>query len=278
MTASDTESDFEPTVEPWGRALESRSLAPVARHFFTTRQLRLRGTATDEAAEWDAVAAAAGVAPDHVALLKQVHGRDVFVIRRGEGWRRLGGADDQPRADILITDDPDVALVVQTADCVPLLLADPVTGLVAAAHAGWRGAACGVPGAAVAALEAAFGVRPSNLVAAAGPSIGPCCYEVGGEVRDAFERAGYPEDALARWFAGVVPTARPRAPRPGHWMLDLWEATRDQLRWAGLCDRNIHLARFCTACHPEECWSYRREGAGTGRLAALVRPGRPLRP
>jgi YfiH family protein len=278
MTVPDTESDFEPTVEAWGRALQSRSLATVARHFFTTRQLRLRGTAIGEAAEWAAVAAAAGVTPDHLALLKQVHGCDVFVIRQGEGWRRSGGADEQPRADILITDDPDVAIVVQVADCVALLLADPVTGLVAAAHAGWRGAACGVPGAAVAALESVFGVRPSNLVAAAGPSIGPCCYEVGGEVRDAFERAGYPEDALARWFAGAVPAAGSRAPRPGHWMLDLWEATRAQLVWAGLSDANIHLARFCTACHPEECWSYRREGAGTGRLAALVRPGRPLRP
>jgi YfiH family protein len=279
MTVPETDPDFDWTAEAWGRALRSRSLSRAARHFFTTRQLRLRGTPADEQREWAAVARTAGVEPDRLAFLKQVHGRDVVIIRREEGWRSNAAADP-PSADIIASDDPALAVAVQVADCVPLLLADPATGRVAAAHAGWRGMAAGAPGAAVEALRTSFGAGAPGLVAAAGPSIGPCCYEVGPDVREAFERAGYPRDMIARWFSDGASAGpgRTHAPSAGRFMLDLWAATRDQLLSAGLEEENIHLSRLCTACHPSACWSYRRDGAGTGRMAGVIRAGQRLRP
>ena len=95
-----------------------------------------------------------------------------------------------PAADIIVSNDPAVAIAIQTADCVPILIADRRTGAVAAAHAGWRGLAAGVPRVAVDALVREFGSRPADLIAAAGPSIGACCYEVGEDVRRAFRGSG----------------------------------------------------------------------------------------
>jgi YfiH family protein len=268
-------SDFEWASERWGRALRSRSLAKVARHLFTSRQLRLRGSAVDERREWEAVARSVGVEADRLVRLRQVHGRDVVTVRRTDDWRDRGRP--APPADILVSDDPDVALAIQVADCIPLLLADPHTGVAAATHAGWRGMAAAVPQVAVQALFAQFGARPRDLVAAAGPSIGPCCYEVGPEVRSAFDAA--PHGRLAnRWFAASRVAEGGTRPRPGHLMLDLWQALEDQLVDAGLAPANIHLSRLCTACHPEDCWSYRRDGPGTSRLAGVVRPAPTPRP
>jgi len=106
------------------------------------------------------------------------------------------------------------------------------------------------------ALSRAFGSVPADLVAAVGPSIGPCCYEVGAEVRERFgAHAG-------AWF-----TAGPRG-RPH---LDLWRATSDQLLAAGLPPEHVHLSRLCTATWPAVFYSYRREGSGTGRMAGVIR-------
>ena len=95
-------------------------------------------------------------------------------------------------ADIIAGDDASMALAIVTADCVPILIGDRRTGAVAAAHAGWRGTALRVAAAVVNAMKTSFGSRPADLVAAIGPSIGPCCYEVGGDVRERFEREGFP--------------------------------------------------------------------------------------
>src|SRR5205809_142871 len=121
---------FEWTQEPWGCALRCRSLP--ARHLFTSRDLVLR----EDEHEWDAVAASLGVARERLLLIRQVHGADVAVARRG-----AGGAWTRPQADILVSDDPDVAIAVRVADCAPLLLIDTVSGAAAAVHAGWRGTA-----------------------------------------------------------------------------------------------------------------------------------------
>jgi len=207
--------------------------------------------------------------------LTQVHGCEVVVLRREDGRRGMGG--DWPEADILVCDDPGVAVAVQVADCVPLLLADPRTQAVAAAHAGWRGMAASVPRVTVDALRRAFGVRAADLVAAAGPSIGPCCCEVGADVREAFDTAGQAPDAIGRWFRPAGGAGLDLARRPGHTFLDLWAATREQLMAAGLDEANIHLSRVCSVCQVSRCWSYRRDGAGTGRMVGVIRSG-PLRP
>jgi hypothetical protein len=184
-----------------------------------------------------------------------------------------------PAADILYSDDPALAIAVQAADCLPLLFADSRTGAVAAAHAGWRGLAQGVPSSAVRTLEEQFGSRPSDLVVAVGPSIGACCYEVGDEVRHGFLEAGFSPGLLSRWFLDAPrqsnenppSTPVPRPLRPGRRYLDLWEASRQQLEAAGVPPAQICVAGLCTASHPRLFCSYRRDGGGAGRLAGAIR-------
>ncbi len=244
------------TEEAIGPVLRCAPLGEIAAHAFSTRSLALERPESDGTA-WRALAGVMGVAPAGLRRIRQVHGTDVASYRAGEP-----PLSHLPDADIVVTDDPGLAVAVQVADCVPLLIADRRTGAVAAAHAGWRGTAAGVPGAAVAALTGVFGARPSDLVAAAGPSIGPCCYEVGEEVRDAFRRAGVDEARVGRWFA-VGPRGRPH--------LDLWRAVAEQLEAAGVPLPAIHLSRLCTATHRRVFWSYRADGPGTGRLAGVIR-------
>jgi polyphenol oxidase len=204
-----------------------------------------------------------------------VHGAAIVVRHRGS---ESPAPDWSREADIIVSDDREFALAVQTADCVPLLMADRRTGAVAAAHAGWRGLAANVPGVAVAALAREFGSLPGDLVVAIGPSIGACCYEVGTDVREAFTSGGF-ESELRRWFAdGPQPTSRnpsmpalPAGRRPGHWFFDGWSAARDQLVRAGVPLAQIHSAVLCTASHQSLC-SYRRDAGAAGRIAAVIRP------
>jgi polyphenol oxidase len=258
---------FSWTNEGWGLALRSGQLGRVADHFFTTRQLRLRGDS--EADDWRLVARTIGVPSRRLLRLTQVHGRDLFVHRRG-GQQNAGVVStpvaqdagvDWPEADISMTDDPTVALAVQVADCVPLLVADPLSGAVAAVHAGWRGTAAGVAIAAVEALDREFGASPERLVVAQGPGIGPCCYTVGEELIDAFRAGGFAE-GIDRWFIRDA---------AGGLTLDVWAANRDQLLASGVPAASIHAANLCTASRPDLFPSYRRDGPGTGRIAAVIR-------
>jgi YfiH family protein len=207
-------------------------------------------------------------------MLAQVHGREVVVVRKG-GARPQG----RPAADLLVSDDSDVALVVRAADCVPLLVADTRTGAVGAAHAGWRGTAAGAAGALVQAMTAEFSSRPADLVAAIGPSIGVCCYEVGSDVVDAFAAAGHERYLIDRWFRV------PRLPRAGDrpaaggvegpkLRFDIPASNRDQLILAGLSDQNVHLSGLCTASNLEFFPSYRAEGSSTGRILGVIRARR----
>lgn len=204
------------------------------------------------AAGWDQLAASLGVRPGRVLRPKQVHGDAVTVAP-------VSVPDPEEVcatvADIIMTANTDLAVAVQAADCVPLLFADPGSGAVAAAHAGWRGTAAGVAGKAIKAMTRHFGSRPADLIVAVGPSIGPCCYRVGDELLGAFGSAG------RRWFYRTS----------NGLMLNLWNANRDQLADAGVKSDNIHVAEFCTAGEPELFHSYRRDGASAGRLVAAIR-------
>ena len=177
-------------------------------------------------------------------LLRQPHGAVVAPAP----WN---GA---PEADAAVAAEPGLVLGIQTADCLPVLLVDPQLRLVAAAHAGWRGTAAGVTRQAVRALVAR-GSRPQDLVAALGPAIGPCCYEVGDELREAFG----PEGAE---FFRPGPGAKPH--------LDVRAANVRQLLEAGLPAEAIHNIADCTHCHPDLYHSYRREGLGSGRMISFV--------
>jgi hypothetical protein len=257
------------------RGLVCAALEPFARHLYTTRDWQL-GTHTvrDDSPGWADVARALDVDPRRLVRVRQVHGAKVVVHRAGESLPMT-----RPDADIIISDDPAAVVAIQTADCVPILVADRRRGVVAAAHAGWRGLAAGVPRVTVEALVREFGSRPADLIAAAGPAIGPCCYEVGDDVREAFETAGFSASSIDQWFGlepkpsalnASLPTLPPR-PRLGYWFFDPWAATEDQLEEAGVLTADIHIAEACTASHPKLFCSYRCDGAVAGRLAAAIR-------
>jgi YfiH family protein len=240
------------------RLLLCRPLNQVARHLFTTREWAL-GVAQPEpdlASAWGEVAEALGVPPDRLVRMRQVHGASVVVHHAGQTPAVAA------EADIIMTDDPSTAIAIQTADCVPLLMADARTGVVAAAHAGWRGLAAGVPSVAVDALARSFDVHPADLVVAMGPSISAACYEVGLDVRRTFESTPF-ADRLDAWF--------PKMTRPGHWLFDGWQAARDQLVGAGVHVDAIHSSELCTFTNADTCCSYRRDGKAAGRMAAAIR-------
>jgi polyphenol oxidase len=266
-------NEFHWTQESWGRALRSKPLSDVADHFFTSLPLRLRGRNGEEQRDWSRVAETIGVLPVRLLRLTQVHGNHVVVARAREGAGPAAGRESAPthssagpEADIVVSNDPCVALAVQVADCVPLLIADRSTGAVAAAHAGWRGTAANVAATTVAALAREFGSRPADLLVAQGPSIGPCCYTVGEELVGEFRRSGF-GDVVDRWF-GLDADGRLR--------LDLWTANRDQLVQAGVPPAHIHQSQLCTSSHPGVFASYRRDGKGTGRIAGVIRARRQV--
>jgi YfiH family protein len=156
-----------------------------------------------------------------------------------------------------------LALAIQTADCVPILIADRRTGVVAAAHAGWRGLAARVPYEAVQALAYRFDSAPADLIAALGPSISAERYEVGIDVREKFQSAGFTEAQLANWFADGV--------RPEHWQFDGARSAVDQLASAGVPRDQIFACGLCSAEHADLLCSYRRDWKDAGRMAAVIR-------
>ena len=248
---------FEWTEESWGAALRCRALTAVAPHLFTTRQLEL-----SSAAHVRALANAVGAGD--VAMVNQVHGKDVIAIRRGSP-----APHPRPEADALVSDAADVAVAVRAADCVPLLMADRSRGVVAAVHAGWRGTVARVSVAAVEALRREFGASPRDLIVAIGPSIGACCYEVGSELVDAFAAAGHERYLIDRWFLSPPP-ARGSSLRSSL-SLDVVRANVDQLILAGVPEEQIFTSGLCTAMHLDVLTSYRREKQQAGRIAGVIR-------
>ena len=233
------------------------ALATIAPHLFTTRQLQL--SSPDDVARL-----AAAVGARDVVMATQVHGRHVVVIRDGDAVPAVA-----PEADVFVSAAPGIAVAIRAADCVPLLMADRMRGVVAAVHAGWRGTAARAAVAAVEALEREFGTRPTDVVAAIGPSIGPCCYEVGTELVDAFATAGHPRHLIDRWFLAPAPP-RGSQVRP-KLRLDVAGANRDQLVLAGVPEEQVHLSGLCTAMHLDVFTSYRAEKEKAGRLAGVIR-------
>jgi len=264
MTRPEPHDGFAWIDMPAGPALVCRPLERMAPHLFTTRPWAL-GSPTDTLAArdaaWRQLGEAAGAPPRHLARLHQVHGAAIIVHRRGSP--APAAADELPQADIIIADDPGMVLAVQAADCVPILIADARTGVVGAAHAGWRGLALRVPAMAVRALADAFGSRPGDLHVAIGPSISAARYEVGSDVRERFREAGFADERQAAWF--------PAETRSGHWLFDGARSAREQLQDAGVPDAQVHVAGLCTATHAELFCSYRRDGSRAGRLAAAMR-------
>jgi len=190
-----------------------------------------------------------GLSPDEVVTCYQVHSAVVAPVGLRHGGQVL------PATDGLMSADP-VALFLRFADCVPIILYDPVRRAVALVHAGWRGTAAGIAIVGVARMAEQYGSRPGDILACIGPSIGPCCYRVG--------------DDFIRAMAAHRPAAEEYiARRDGALYADLWEMNRRQLLDAGVAQ--VEAARICTACRNDEFFSHRGDGGRTGRFAAIVR-------
>ena len=183
------------------------------------------------------LAQALGAGPADFVFARQVHGSGVRVVGEADAGSGAFSLDDAiPDADALLTRSPGVLLAILTADCVPIVLHDPVAGVLACVHAGWRGTVALVPAAAVAAMQS-LGSRPSDILAGVGPAVAPSRYQVGPDVYQGVTRSFGPHAATF---------LRPDPAAPGRWLLDLWSATRHVLRQAGLPDPQIHTTSFPT--------------------------------
>ncbi len=236
------------------------------------------------------------LAAEHWPLiaLRQIHSDMVQVIRnpaqnpeapssRASGEETKLPASTPLQGDALLTAQAGLLLAAQTADCVPILLVDAKRRVVAAIHAGWRGTLARIAAKTLGRMRLEFGTRPADVVAAIGPAIGRCCYEVGPEVAQAF-LGQFP--AAPEWFDGpfdrlAAGEEQPFLPwlsmvPPGHEAppervrLDLAAANRWQLADAGIRPRHITVSPLCTACRSDLFFSYRREGAHTGRHMAVI--------
>lgn len=194
---------------------------------------------------------ALGCKPDSIFDVWQVHSADAVCADAPRSF-------DEPyqKADIILTDKPEVTLFMRFADCVPILVHDPVKRVVGIAHAGWLGTVRGVAGATIRAMGERYGSYPSDVIACIGPSIGPDHYEVG-------------EDVIAqvKQTFGSVSGLVLQPHNPGiHF--DLWKANQYQLEAAGVS--RIETAGICTACHTDDWFSHRAEKGKTGRFGALI--------
>jgi YfiH family protein len=208
----------------------------------------------------------------HSSLIHRVHAKDVHTaempaVLKGDG---------------LMTGEPGVLLGIQTADCIPVLVADRKNRAVAAFHAGWRGTLARIVENGVGRMRLEFGSKPEHLIASIGPGIGQCCYSVGDEVREQFEsqfiyapalfREVYDSDPVREKYPMLFLTAR----APGHSEigpgihLDLAEANRRQLLAAGLKKSAIFLAGQCTGCRTDRFFSHRLEQGFTGRMMSVI--------
>jgi YfiH family protein len=195
--------------------------------------------------------AALGCEPASVYDVWQVHGVDV-------SFADAPRPPDQPhvKADIILTDNPQVTLMMRFADCVPVLLFDPVRRVAGLAHAGWLGTVRGAVRSAVEAMHSHYGSRPADIQAVIGPSIGPDHYEVGADV------IAQVQESFGDAAPGLLPVKGSRT------IFDLWAANRLQLENAGV--KQIETAGLCTVCHNEDWFSHRGEKGRTGRFGAII--------
>ena len=203
---------------------------------------------------------AVGIDPLSLVTAEQVHGERICVVTDSErGAGALDVTGGLPATDAMITKETNVALMAFFADCVPVLLYDPVGRGIGIAHSGWQGTMYQIGAKTLQAMATQFGSRAEDCLVAIGPSIGPCCYEVDEKVIDQVKRV-FP------FWQDLV-----EEKENGHWNLDLWEANRQSLIKAGVPVENITVSGMCTKCNQEMLFSYRGELGNTGRLAAVIK-------
>lgn len=209
-------------------------------------------------------AQALGLVPEKIAWLRQVHSDRAVVVDSFPIQPSYLSPDDKvPVGDALISDQVGIGLCTSHADCVPVYVIDPVKHVGAMIHAGWRGAAANIVGKTLKAMTASWGTEPKDCIAAIGPSIGPCCYQVGVEV----------VDALAETLPSSLKSVEKAVTKnygSGGYSLDLRLVIAQTLHFYGLKPNRVVENSLCTSCLPEWFYSHRRDGAKTGRMAAVL--------
>lgn len=190
-----------------------------------------------------------GFQPSRLVSLKQVHGKHVYKAESG------GMSERNMEADAAITNAKDIALSIKTADCVPILLIDPVTNSIGAVHAGWKSTVQNIVKETLNSMRENYGTNTENIKAIIGPHISPCCFKVGDDVREQFAKAFNNTDNIIKENT-----------------IDMGAANREQLINYGVLEENITSEGGCTCCNSEEFFSHRRDGAGigTGRQLSLI--------
>ena len=239
-------------------------LLPRLSHGFSTRHGGVSGPSLNLSdARWDSpdrvqenrhrFLSALNLEEAHLTTLRQIHSNRVHIIED------ISGRWNQSVGDALITRVENVALAVQIADCVPILIADPVNNAVAAVHSGWRGTLNRILLKTIREMQVTFDSDPARLLLAVGPGIRACCFEVGLEVAGSFEEQ-YPGCSLAKPMQG----------RPDKRSLDLFKALKIQMKLAGVPSENCHDLGACTCCNTGEFFSHRAEGPAAGRMMAVI--------
>ncbi len=240
---------FEQLANGWqvGRFQALESLDSVV-HLVTTRKAPdVSNVAADNSSTARQLAEALGL--EALAWCEQVHGRTILSAREGG---LIGPADG------LVTHVRSLGLMARSADCPLLLAADPVSGAVGVAHSSWRGTAERIASEWIGQMVYRFGARTEDIIVCICPSAGPCCYEVGQDVRSAV--VGSLGRYAERFFLQ----------RDGHMYFDLWTANGDELLRAGVRKENIHVSGLCTICCNDRFFSYRVEGENAGRFCAVI--------
>lgn len=178
----------------------------------------------------------------HIFWCKQTHGTNIIRLKQGDDLQPVEG-------DAIITDTPGIALMIKTADCQAVFIADLAKKVIAAVHCGWRGNVANILGRVVRTMSEVYLCNPSDLVASIGPSLGPCCAE------------------FVNYKKELPPSFWPFQVAPNYF--DLWAISKKQLIDAGLMAENIEITGWCTKCHPELFFSYRRKRQ-SGRMASVI--------
>ena len=206
------------------------------------------------------IAAAIGFEPEKIVMSAQTHTVNIRKVTAEDAGS--GFAKERPYSDVdgLMTDLAGVTLTVFSADCVPLLVADPVNRAVGAAHSGWRGTVGNIGGLLLKQMECTYGTRAEDVTAVIGPSICGDCYEVGEEVAEEFARC-YDR----QWRPSLF-----RKKENGKYLLDLWQACALNFRNAGVDPERIRKPDVCTYCNPALMFSHRRQFGKQGNLGAFI--------
>ena len=246
---------------PWIRHGFSTRIGGVSKGIFESMNLSFgRGDPDENVQEnFRRFCGALNIDPETLVLSAQDHHTNILRVTREDCGKGIWREKPYESIDGLVTNDPGVALATFYADCVPLYFVDPVHHAIGLSHAGWRGTVAEMGRKTVERMTSEFGSDPADLLAAVGPSIGPCCYEVDSVVIDAVRALGLPHEEACFTEKGG-----------GKYLLNLWEVNVQILKRAGILEKSITVAALCTCCEQDTLISHRATGGQRGGMAAVL--------